>query len=154
MIVKALTIQQPWAWAIAAGHKRIENRKVRTHHRGTIAIHAGKSEAWMREGLAFLAEQGLDLVDLQTLTYGAVIAVADLVDCVAYDPALPTDPRLPTPEFAFGPWCYVLANIRPLITPFPCRGQQGWFSVEIPENSFRLQPQGRPSDAGEPAKTA
>jgi len=130
--MKALTIQQPWAWAIAAGHKRVENRQVRTHYRGPLAIHAGKSEAWLDSGLDFLDSH--NIIPLQDLVFGAVIAVADLVDCVEFDETrglLPADPRLQTP-FASGPFCYVLENIRPLVQPIPWKGQQGWFSVEIP----------------------
>ena len=40
--VKALSIQQPWAWLIVNGHKDIENRDWRTNFRGPVAIHAGK----------------------------------------------------------------------------------------------------------------
>lgn len=38
--MKALTIWQPWATAIAIGAKRIETRSWETHYRGPIAIHA------------------------------------------------------------------------------------------------------------------
>lgn len=136
--MKALTIQQPWAWAIAAGHKRVENRKVRTNYRGPIAIHAGKSDAWLADGLDFLARFDL-LPEIMPgrLVFGAVIAVAELVDCAACtQPGLYSSPDredLIADPFAFGPWCYVLANVRPLVTPFPCRGQQGFFQVDLPE---------------------
>ncbi|MEU0468957.1 ASCH domain-containing protein [Amycolatopsis sp. NPDC006131] len=38
--MKAITVRQPWAWAIAKGYKPIENRTWSTDHRGLIAIHA------------------------------------------------------------------------------------------------------------------
>ena len=38
--MKALTVRQPWAWAIARGHKPIENRGWSTPHRGPLAIHS------------------------------------------------------------------------------------------------------------------
>lgn len=41
----ALTIKQPWASAIMAGLKRVENRTWRTDYRGPLAIHAGLSRA-------------------------------------------------------------------------------------------------------------
>src|SRR5207302_502261 len=44
--MKALTVRQPWAWAIVQGKKDVENRSWRTDHRGMVAIHAGGS----REG--------------------------------------------------------------------------------------------------------
>lgn len=38
--MKALTLWQPWASLIAAGHKRIETRAWATRYRGPLAIHA------------------------------------------------------------------------------------------------------------------
>lgn len=39
--MKTLAVRQPWAWAIARGHKNVENRGWVTPHRGPLAIHAG-----------------------------------------------------------------------------------------------------------------
>lgn len=39
--MKALTVQQPWAWAIVHGGKDIENRTQAWSYRGPLAIHAG-----------------------------------------------------------------------------------------------------------------
>jgi hypothetical protein len=44
--VKALTLHQPWAPAIAEGIKTIETRSWSTSYRGPLAIHAGKSTEW------------------------------------------------------------------------------------------------------------
>ncbi|MHC4404130.1 MAG: ASCH domain-containing protein [Planctomycetota bacterium] len=41
--MKALTICQPWAWAIIHGPKPVENRGWATKYRGPLAIHAGQS---------------------------------------------------------------------------------------------------------------
>lgn len=40
MTLKALSIKQPWAWAISDLDKRVENRGYRTLYRGELAIHA------------------------------------------------------------------------------------------------------------------
>src|SRR6266704_3971421 len=40
--MKALSIQQPWAYLICQGHKDIENRDWNTVYRGLVLIHAGK----------------------------------------------------------------------------------------------------------------
>jgi hypothetical protein len=48
--VKAITIRQPWAQAVAAGVKRIENRTTVYTYRGLLAIHAGV--AWSHRGAA------------------------------------------------------------------------------------------------------
>ena len=40
--MKALTVQQPWAWAIVHGGKPIDNRTQKWGYRGPLAIHAGQ----------------------------------------------------------------------------------------------------------------
>lgn len=39
--MRALTVQQPWAWAIVHGGKTVENRTQAWGYRGPLAIHAG-----------------------------------------------------------------------------------------------------------------
>lgn len=54
--MKALTVKQPWAGAIVAGVKRVENRTRRTNHVGPLVIHAGKA---IDDDAAFVAAHGL-----------------------------------------------------------------------------------------------
>lgn len=55
VLMKALSVQQPYAALICAGVKTVENRSRRTHYRGQILIHAsGKSMALPHEN--FLPE--------------------------------------------------------------------------------------------------
>lgn len=82
--MKALTVQQPWAWAIVHGGKGVENRTSMWSYRGPLAIHAGKrwSERGARSPLIHEAGSrvigGLFLSDLEV--FGAIIGVVDLVD--------------------------------------------------------------------------
>lgn len=46
--MKAITVRQPWAWAIIAAGKDVENRSWSTSYRGRLAIHAGAK--WDRDG--------------------------------------------------------------------------------------------------------
>lgn len=39
--IRALSIRQPWASLIMAGHKPVENRSRRTNYRGLLMVHAG-----------------------------------------------------------------------------------------------------------------
>lgn len=41
--MKALSIQQPWAWAIVKRDKRVENRTWPTTYRGPVLIHASQA---------------------------------------------------------------------------------------------------------------
>jgi hypothetical protein len=151
--VKAITICQPWAWAIAAGHKIIENRPRQWHHRGPIAIHAGLSKKWMRAGCEFLQSKGIELPE--RFEFGAVIAVAQLVDCkhihdlqalgigARESPSLfeqvPKYPRIdPNSDVAgqfsggwvTGPFCLLLRDTIP-IAPVSCSGQLGLWECDV-----------------------
>lgn len=126
--MKALTVCQPYAELIANGDKPIENRTWPTKYRGPLAIHAGKSKAWLESH-----------ADAHDFVFGAVVAVADLVACLPL--IYPADgENWPEPwrhlaqhHHANGPWCWVLSHVRRLSSPIPCRGAQGlWEFQENP----------------------
>ena len=123
--MKALTIHQPFAELIARLAKRVENRTWVTHDRVHLAIHAGTSTSRRNQCAAY----GLELDDLAR---GAIVAVAELVDCVRLD-AIDTWPPelawLETHEHAEGPVCLVLADVRRLAEPVPCQGRQSLWNV-------------------------
>jgi hypothetical protein len=116
-------VLNPWAWAIAAGLKRIENRVWRTSYRGPLAIHAGKSRLWLaRESpLLWPAVYGVSFPAEDELIFGAFVAVCDLVDCVRIGGLRP---ELKS-AWSEGPWCWVLENVRRLEGgPIACAGAQ------------------------------
>ena len=119
--MKALTIHQPWAWAIAAGHKRIENRTWGTAYRGPILIHAGRSRNSLDAGRAFIERLGLDVPLTHLLAFGSIVAVAMLDRCLPVS-AVSDDP------FAEGPICWMLSDVR-AVRPIPLNGAQGLFYV-------------------------
>jgi len=119
--IPALTICQPWAWAILRGHKTVENRTWATRYTGPLVIHAGASKAWLRDGEAFLQRHGF-FVRREWLIFGALLGVVELVDCG------PVSQHAGNP-WAFGPICWELAKPRPLAKPVPYKGQLGIFRV-------------------------
>jgi hypothetical protein len=122
--VRALTICQPWAWAIMYGPKRYENRGWHTDYLGPLVIHAGKSTKFMADGMRFLRSLKLDVP--RDLDFGVVLGVVDMLGCVR---ASTTGSAGKPDPFAFGPWCHHYANPRRLATPVPCSGRQSFFSV-------------------------
>lgn len=82
--MKALTVQQPWAWAIVHGGKDVENRTQAWSYRGPLAIHAGTrvSDRGMRSELVRQAwiERGGGDDPLRALKIGSIIGVAYLAD--------------------------------------------------------------------------
>ena len=119
-MLHALTICQPWAWAVL-GPKRHENRTWGTSYRGPLLIHAGRSRKWMEAGCRVLRRIGHKVPD--DLPFGAIVGQVDLVDC------LPAAEVQPASVFATGPMCLVFANPRRLATPIPFRGSQGLFGI-------------------------
>lgn len=140
--MKALSIRQPWAWAIACAAKTVENRTRRTSHTGLIAIHASlrsDDDALMPVPAAIrkhlTAQRDLNPL---LLARGAVIGTALIVGahqhpdagsgCGYHDSA---DSHWPTcsPWAMAGQWHWVLTGVRALATPVPCRGALGLWNV-------------------------
>lgn len=115
--MRCLSIRQPWAWAVCLGAKSIENRSWPTDYRGTLAIHASSS----REDLQKFRDAARD--DQSLLAFGAIIGVADVIDC------RPLDTGLEKNDWAEGPWCWTLANARLLSRPIPLRGRANLFPL-------------------------
>ncbi len=115
----ALSIRQPWAWAIMHAGKGVENRDWATKYRGQICIHAAKacSKKDYLEAVEFIQSIGIEWpLDVNTLDRGGIIGTAELVDCVSASES---------PWF-FGKYGFVLKN--PKATQFiPVNGKLGFF---------------------------
>lgn len=159
--MKALTVQQPWAWAIIHGGKDVENRTQAWSYRGPLAIHAGArwSERGARSPLVNAAVdrvlgQPSPLDDAPRLhpevwLPGSIIGVVDLVGVhEAHQEGASVT--------AWADWCcqpwgeghyasreggrwvqrtnlvhLELANPRPLAEPIPCRGALGLWTPPV-----------------------
>ncbi|PJN96422.1 hypothetical protein CNY89_02690 [Amaricoccus sp. HAR-UPW-R2A-40] len=136
----ALSIRQPWAWAIINAGKDIENRDWSTRFRGPVCIHAAKgmtNREW---------DDAMDFIDQAfpvplahqygrrrsasgstDAKRGGIIGVAEIVDCV----------EASSSPWFFGRYGFVLANVQP-VEFIPVRGALGFFdwrrnlSPEVP----------------------
>ena len=123
--MKAITVKQPWAWAIAHGDKDIENRgnNLRCVPLGRIiAIHAGKGKD--AEGFVSLcktmAETGnLESVPAVEFTTGIIGLARFGGNVVEHD----------SPYFT-GPIGWVLDERNPLTKPLPINGKQGPWELD------------------------
>lgn len=128
--MKALTVKQPWASAIASGAKRVENRTWRTNHRGRLAIHAGRGVD--RDGRDILASVGVRLP--AELPAGAIVAVVDVLGCVdrSYHARhLSLFATIADDPLACGPVCWILENAVALVRPVRCDGALGLWDVPV-----------------------
>lgn len=128
--MKAITITQPWASAIALGIKHVETRSWRTPYRGPLLIHAAKGfPPYAREFAE--VERALGRVSAR-VPLGAVVAVARLADVrPTEDVALEVPPleRL-YGDYTPGRWAWMLDDVRPLGEPIPCKGALGLWTPD------------------------
>lgn len=112
---QAISIRQPWAWAIINGLRPVELRTWSTNFRGTIAIHAGQSrsdmtdvvESYLRNLHPIIneaimaadpdAEAGIGSYPVirggrpvnptSQFHFGAIVGTVDIVDCLTIEEA-------------------------------------------------------------------
>jgi hypothetical protein len=118
---RALSIRQPWAWAVPHAAKDVENRDWRglPSYRGALVIHAGarrepeNASLWLWDAFGLLAPAGLPL--------GAFLGAVQLVGA-----------RRALPGCCASPWAAAgaavhieLADPWPFREPVPGKGQLG-----------------------------
>src|SRR5262245_15449329 len=113
--MRALTVRQPWAWAIIHGGKDIENRTwANKYVTGTIAIHAGSR----LDSLGY-SPRGTKKPRPEEIVHSAVIGVVDIVAVVKQSRS----------KWFSGPLGWVLRNPRQLRKPIHCRGRLGLWRI-------------------------
>jgi len=100
--VKALTVRQPWAWALVHGRQTSEWRSWPTRHRGNLLIHAGLGTD--QDGSKLYPEA------FDSMIHGAIIGAVHVVDCL----------KLGERDYE-----WVLENPEAFDAPQPCKGRLG-----------------------------
>ncbi|MFI0349294.1 hypothetical protein [Actinomadura sp. 9N407] len=77
--MQAISVQQPWAFAIARGGKAVSNQALPTAYRGPLLIHASLRVDLKACDSPLIQAAGWDPRD-PLATIGAIIAMADLDD--------------------------------------------------------------------------
>lgn len=156
----ALSICQPWAWAIARGFKTVENRTWKTAHRGPIAIHASSSDRHMTlEAEDILIDGGEHIFDALNsygdengftednppFQFGVIVGTVEIVGCLEVEPGavdfaeqveaagLAEWAEVQTPDpfhWAEGPYCWCLANAIILPKPIPATGKLNLWGLD------------------------
>ena len=124
--MKALSIRQPWIYAILHLGKEVENRTWDTKYRGPLLLHAGK--AMSSDDYEFICEQaekqGLPAPTRDQIERGGIVGIADVTGMVTQHAS----------DWFHGPVGWLLKNARPL--PFvEYTGQLKLF--EVPDAIIR-----------------
>ena len=134
--VRALTLRQPWAWAVAEGGKNVENRTWGTSWRGLLGVHAGSAlDEWgSHDQRVLAARQALGLpigrhwpADLHR---GRFVAVAELVDVHPAGRGCCDSPwaqrwQADITDQADQVHHWVLQRVTPTLEPYAAKGRQG-----------------------------
>lgn len=141
MRIKAFSLWQPWASLIAVGAKKYETRSWATSYRGPLLICAAKRPMDKETVAFFVGYVHAEVPEIgDDLPFGRAVAIVDLTDCIPTVDimALWLDGRGPAEigmeinfgDFSPGRYAWKLENVR-AIDPFPVKGRQGLFEVEI-----------------------
>ena len=113
--MRALTVRQPWAWAIFHAGKDIENRSWSNRHTlGTIAIHVSGNSDPIDE-----LPRNVRRPEKQALVRGAIIGVVDVAQVVERSRS----------RWFSGPLGWVLKHPRRLSKPIKCTGRLGLWNM-------------------------
>lgn len=158
--MKCISLSPPYGSLVAFGLKRIETRGWATSYRGPLAIHQtaapgpkGTTEAalWDRclsePFRSALAAQGIG--NPARLPRGKIVAVVELLDCVATWPSWasvepwftathgdacwqvpPPEPERSFGDYRPGRYAWLLSDVRALPAPVPARGMPGLWRVD------------------------
>jgi hypothetical protein len=130
--LKAITLHQPWAYLVGR-YKWFETRSWSTNYRGKIAIHAAKYQKDTDYWCSLLKDL---LPPVEELIFGAVVALADLTDCIFMTEEFinqQSETELRCGLWEVGRYAWKLdENIQILNEPIPAKGKQGLWNIELP----------------------
>lgn len=135
--MRAISVRQPWAWAIVYGGKDVENRGRREPWHGAIGervlIHAAKTpepgdegNVWALAGLPNPPGRYDSLLPHEAAVLGALIGTATVTGVHHYRQCHGACSKWAQPD----QWHITLTDPAPLIDPVPWRGALGLFEVE------------------------
>lgn len=126
--LRALTVRQPWAWAIANGEKPVENRNQPLPGKflgEVVAIHAGKGR--IDDGaVATVANRARRALDPAALVTGAIMGFGRLAGSIRRRSELK---KAGDREWFHGPHGWLVDDVVLLDEPVPCAGQLGFWRV-------------------------
>lgn len=139
--MRAISLWQPWASAVAVGIKGMETRGWSTNYRGPLAIHAAKKDTVDNQNFfdCSLTQPWSDYRWAEAgysrwgdLPFGAIVATATLGHVVRSEAILSAGPEADWGDYRPGRFVWILRDIVRLEQPIPWKGSQGFFTVEVP----------------------
>jgi hypothetical protein len=118
MVIRCLTVRQPWAWLLVNGYKDVENRSWPTRHRDPLLIQASQRPASNINEIRRSVKRRFGINIPERLASGGIVGKVDVIDCVSKSRS----------RWFEGDYGFVCARARRL--PFvPLKGRLGMFDV-------------------------
>lgn len=155
--MKAITLWQPYAGAMALGLKRNETRPRRFHYRGDLCIHSavghkhGDAADNLRAVLRVWSKgAGNEALFVRAMTPGAILCVVKVrdnmpapwltdPDMYGVSPPALCDMERSLGDYSRGRYAILTYNLRLLLHPVPCRGFQAMPWTVPPEVEARVR---------------
>ena len=135
--MRALSIRQPWAFAVVVGAKTVENRTWSSTYVGPLAIHASRREEReaVPEVLRMVHGQLRPPFDMERLRrlyeenkrLGCVVGQVEMTGCTKGGDAGTWDEAMV--RWFKGPFGFVFENARIATQPIPFRGRLGLWEL-------------------------
>lgn len=147
--LKAITLWQPWASAMAHQLKKIETRDWATKYRGPLLIHAAaKKPSWMDWDILTyppiakaLGEK--NIVDEKAFPLGAAVCIVNLVDCVRVETIRDTISPLERAlgNYDNGRFAWITEFMHYIEKPIPMKGGRRFWNCDM---SYFCDEEGNP----------
>ena len=130
--MKCLSVSQPFADLIISGKKSIELRNWNTNFRGEFLIHSP---------IKIRKEDCERLKINKKLVTGAIIGKAELYEIKKYNliKEIKSDQKfhLASKKFHDRTYGFMLKNARSFRIPISCKGQLGFFEIDLPKTKIK-----------------
>jgi len=146
MLVNAISLWEPWATAMRLKLKKNETRSWALpggYIGKPLMICAAKTKSGMDTYAVEIVEQA---PGFKEFNFGCAVALVLPVGCVKTEFIVESGGSCPTEmdlgDYTPGRWAWCTESINTIFEPFPVKGRQGLFQVEI--DPKLLQPKERP----------
>jgi hypothetical protein len=138
--MKAISLHQPWATAVAIGAKKFETRSWSTSHLGPLTIHAAKKKSksqrqmfalFMEHDVISLYFRDAGITTFEQLPFGALIATTNVNFCATTNLLKPDPTEALLGDFSEDRYAWRLEDPKRFEKPVPYKGHQGFFNVPI-----------------------
>lgn len=131
--MKALSLTQPYATAMALGVKIWETRSWPTHFRGFVAIHAAKNfPGWAKAVVREAKNYHSGFPDVEDMPLDCIVCVGEITECRRTDELRSELSTLEQRwgDYSEGRYAFKFELNRMIVPPVPAKGALGFWTMD------------------------